>query len=88
MAGHVPMMCDFKECEDDPRRKECTRPRCKNYVITDDPPERCYATCRGKPGLGDYVAKGLAMFGIRKKTGCGCKERQRKLNELGARVGL
>jgi len=54
-----------------------------------------------KPGLGDYVAHGLAAFGISKERvawvrglfgsepDCGgCPERQEALNELGKKMGL
>ena len=51
------------------------------------------------PGLGDRLAAGLAAFGITKErvnavaqavgvTDCGCDERQRKLNELGRKLGI
>ena len=51
-------------------------------------------------GVGDYVAHGLAAFGITKErvawvrekfggSGCGgCPERQEELNELGKKLGL
>lgn len=51
------------------------------------------------PGLGDYVAAGLHKVGITRERyvrvkrrlglkGCGCGKRQRKLNELGRKVGI
>jgi hypothetical protein len=52
------------------------------------------------PGLGDMVAAGLASVGITKeryqaaraavglKRPCGCLKRQKKLNELGKRIGI
>ena len=33
-------------------------------------------------GLGDTVAKALSAVGVKKKEGCGCAERQAKLNDL------
>jgi hypothetical protein len=46
-------------------------------------------------GLGDMVAAGLSAVGITPElvsavTGkpCGCKERQRRLNELGRKIGI
>ena len=48
-----------------------------------------------RPGLGDYVAAGLQKVGITKqrvskvtKRPCGCGRRQKKLNELGRKVGI
>lgn len=48
-----------------------------------------------KPGLGDYVAKGLAAIGITKErvskvTGkpCGCGKRQQQLNDIGRKFGI
>jgi len=51
------------------------------------------------PGLGDMVAAGLSSLGITKERvnavaqavgveDCGCTERQRKLNELGQKLGI
>jgi hypothetical protein len=47
------------------------------------------------PGLGDYVAAGLQKVGITKqrvskvtKRPCGCGRRQKKLNELGRKIGI
>lgn len=51
------------------------------------------------PGLGDYVAIGLHKVGVTRERyvrakralglkGCGCGRRQRKLNELGRKVGI
>lgn len=51
------------------------------------------------PGLGDYMAKGLAAVGITKERvqavaqaagvkDCGCSGRQQKANELGRRIGI
>ena len=37
--------------------------------------------CKSR-GLGDTVAKVLSSVGIKKKEGCGCAERQTKLNSL------
>jgi hypothetical protein len=37
--------------------------------------------CKSR-GLGDTVAKVLSSVGVKKKLGCGCAERQAKLNEL------
>lgn len=39
-------------------------------------------------GLGDVVKKVASAVGIEQKEGCGCKERQRKLNELLRLKGL
>lgn len=53
------------------------------------------AACRGNcgKGLGDHLADGLAAVGITKERvsrllgrPCGCKERQRRLNELGRKA--
>ena len=33
-------------------------------------------------GLGDTIAKALSKVGVKKKEGCGCAERQDKLNNL------
>ena len=48
-----------------------------------------------KPGLGDYVAKGLSAIGITKERvskvlgkPCGCGKRQQRLNELGRKFGI
>lgn len=49
-----------------------------------------------RPGLGDYVAKGLAAVGITKervarltgKKDCGCGKRQQRLNEIGRKFGI
>lgn len=56
--------------------------------------ERVVAQCR-KPGLGDYVARGLSLVGITKKRvasvlgqDCGCDQRQEQLNEVGQKLGL
>jgi hypothetical protein len=53
-----------------------------------------YPHKRGR-GLGDMVAAGLSAIGITPQrisalTGrpCGCKERQRRLNEWGRKVGI
>jgi hypothetical protein len=51
------------------------------------------------PGLGDMVAAGLSAVGITKDRAqavaqavglqdCGCAERQRRLNELGQKLGI
>lgn len=47
------------------------------------------------PGLGDIVAAGLAAVGITKERvskalgrPCGCAERQKKLNDLGRKLGI
>jgi hypothetical protein len=52
------------------------------------------------PGLGDIVAAGLASVGITKeryvrakvavglKRDCGCLKRQKRLNELGRKIGI
>ena len=47
----------------------------KNVIL----PVRHNCTSRG---LGDTVAKVLSSVGVKKKEGCGCAERQAKLNEL------
>jgi hypothetical protein len=52
-----------------------------------------------RPGLGDMVAAGLSAVGITKDRAqavaqavglqdCGCAERQRRLNELGQKLGI
>ena len=52
-----------------------------------------------RPGLGDMVAAGLSAVGITKDRAqavaqavglqdCGCEERQRRLNELGKKLGI
>lgn len=48
-----------------------------------------------QPGLGDYVAAGLQKVGITKqrvskvmKRPCRCGRRQKKLNELGRKIGI
>lgn len=42
------MNCLWKIDATDPRIKTCSRPGCNNRVVTDYPPEKCYAHCRGK----------------------------------------
>ena len=53
----------------------------------------------GSVGLGDMVAAGLSLLGITKERvnavaksvgvdDCGCDERQRRLNELGRKLGI
>lgn len=37
--------------------------------------------CKSR-GLGDTVAKVLKKVGVKKAEGCGCAERQKKLNEV------
>jgi hypothetical protein len=37
--------------------------------------------CKSR-GLGDTVAKVLTSVGVKKKEGCGCAERQAKLNSI------
>jgi hypothetical protein len=37
--------------------------------------------CKSR-GLGDTLAKALSAVGVKKKKGCGCAERQAKLNDL------
>ena len=61
--------------------------RCGLSVKTTNPPEKCHAIC-AKRGLGDYVAMGLAAFGIKPKKNCGCKKRQMQLNEIGDKFGV
>jgi len=48
-----------------------------------------------KPGLGDRVAQALAAVGITKERvskalgkPCGCAKRQRRLNDIGRRLGI
>lgn len=36
----------------------------------------------GMEGLGDLVAVGLSLIGIKSKDGCGCKKRQKWLNKM------
>jgi hypothetical protein len=58
-----------------------------------------FPQCAHGPGLGDMVAAGLSSLGITKERvnavaksvgveDCGCKERQRRLNELGRKLGI
>lgn len=37
-------------------------------------------------GLGDWIAWALAWMGVRKRSGCGCGQRQAKVNRWGWRV--
>jgi len=78
--------CSLEKSADDPLRWECRY--CERYVITRH--ERSHVVgelaCNRKLGLGDYVAKGLGTFGVKKKQGCGCDKRQEKLNRIGERV--
>lgn len=57
--------------------------------------KRSFRMCKGKPGLGDYVARGLAAIGITKQRvskalgrPCGCPKRQQKLNDIGRKFGI
>lgn len=95
--------CIFKPTEETNaegwRKHRCSR--C-GYVSVFIPPwsQRIVRQCRYL-GLGDYVAHGLASFGITKERvawvrglfgaepGCGgCPERQEALNEVGKKIGL
>ena len=58
---------------------ECPRCGRKLTVTFREPPQ---ALC-GVKGLGDAAAEALASYGIKKKSGCGCDERQSGWNEFG-----
>lgn len=77
--------CTFVADKKDARVKRCAK--CKLKIVTNTPPEKCHAECE-LLGLGDYVAMGLAAFGIKKSRGCGCGKRQSLLNRVGARLGF
>jgi hypothetical protein len=77
------MLCQYQAIEGDLKR--CTR--CGDERIASFPPEQIRRECNRR-GLGDYVAMGLAAFGVVKKKRCGCPKRQHDLNEIGAKVGL
>lgn len=62
-------------------------------ILTVDEKHPAYP--RKRDGLGDMVAAGLTKVGITKERvsrllgrPCGCAERQRRLNELGRKVGI
>lgn len=83
------MECLFEEIPnsrvDNKAKYICIRRGCgikTNLTINDS--NNIHAYCRGKPGLGDSVELALASLGIKKKKGCGCTKRQKKLNKLGA----
>lgn len=78
------MNCLLEVFEGDTKR--CTR--CDRRFTHRLPPEKIHLICKGKPGLGDYVAKGLAALGIKKKRGCGCAKRQAALNDIGKKLGI
>jgi hypothetical protein len=79
------MNCRFIEDDHDSHVKRCTR--CKRELRSPHPPEKCHAKCKRR-GLGDYIAGGLQLLGVKKKRKCGCDGRQAALNEAGAKVGL
>ena len=55
----------------------------KMHTQCDHEMKNCVTTGEVKPqGLGDTIANGLEKLGVKKKKGCGCKERQEKLNKL------
>jgi hypothetical protein len=58
--------------------------RCGHERTSEHPAHLLHRKC-DKPGvsigLGDTIAKGLGMMGVRKRKGCGCGKRQQKLNE-------
>lgn len=39
------MSCDWLVDPENTRVKLCIRPGCNNRLVTDDPPERCFARC-------------------------------------------
>lgn len=93
------MNCDWEEHgmpdERGWRTVRCTRCR---FIMPPTPHtfDRIHRECP-YVGLGDYVAHGLAAFGITKervawalgKSDCiSCQERQESLNELGKKIGL
>lgn len=56
--------------------------RCKRCGTQYPPatPDDAFAVCNRK-GLGDYVATVASALGIKAKRGCGCAERQKRLNK-------
>jgi len=93
----LPSECSFvptgEENAEGWKKHRCTK--C-GYVTVFIPPwsERIRKHCSHR-GLGDYVALGLAAFGITKARvswllgkDCGCAERQEDLNEVGKKLGL
>ncbi len=96
------MNCTFEEHglpdERGWRTVRCTR--C-GIVLAPTPHEVQYIHCECPIlGVGDYMAKGLAAFGITKErvawvgkqfglSGCfGCDQRQESMNEAGKKIGL
>jgi hypothetical protein len=80
-------------------RWEC--PVCGRRAIVPASTPRIFCSCGHQQlngptaGLGDYVAAGLEKLGITKQRvsrllgrPCKCRERQRRLNELGRVVGI
>ncbi len=94
-GGGVLMLihCRFRhdgECRGQ-QRHVCRHKRCGRVVLSPyADPSMIHAVCRGPlsnrikmlRGLGDVVAWLLTLVGIRKKSGCGCDERQERLNDL------
>lgn len=85
------MNCIFNEIPDSRVENKakyiCTRRGCyRKTALTKNKPENIQTDrpCCGKPGLGDSVELALASLGVKKRKGCGCTKRQKKLNQLGA----
>jgi hypothetical protein len=54
----------------------------RNAAQPGQPAAKQPAEPEGMRGLGDLVAKATSALGIKQKPGCGCKQRQEKLNKL------
>lgn len=95
------MRCSFEEF-DLPDEKGWRRVRCSRCkFVTAPTPHECSSVFKECDllGLGDYVAHGLAAFGITKErvswvkrqfggSDCNCGQRQESMNEAGKQIGL
>lgn len=71
------------QSEDPPDHFECRR--CGHRTPRADIPVLpYYRTCSVQPprGFGDTLARWFRRLGVKKRKGCGCNRRQRRLNEL------
>lgn len=82
--------CPHRGREVEPGQIECSSNRFAGPDFAIRPVKICLTPCpfanepnrvKKSRGLGDLLAKCLGWLGVKKKQGCGCGQRQNKLNK-------
>jgi hypothetical protein len=76
----IPHKCEDYICQWEPLGVEY---KCKNCgIVLSEQEFRACSEKTGLQGVGDFIAKALKLIGKSQKEGCGCGDKQKKMNDI------